>query len=81
MPSLVKALHFLSGTLESYLLYLGDTGADAIEGSDNLERLWHAISPLIDCRESQSHFCGSFICKRPARPAPVWPPHTPPADE
>jgi cAMP phosphodiesterase len=38
---------FLIRHAENYILYLGDTGADTIEGSDNLERLWHAISPLI----------------------------------
>ena len=38
---------FLIRHAENYILYLGDTGADAIEGSDNLERLWYAISPLI----------------------------------
>jgi cAMP phosphodiesterase len=38
---------FLIRHAENYLLYLGDTGADTIEGSDNLERLWKAISPLV----------------------------------
>jgi cAMP phosphodiesterase len=32
---------------ENYLLYLGDTGADSVEKSDKLYRLWQAISPLI----------------------------------
>ncbi len=38
---------FLIRHAESYLLYLGDTGADAVEQSDHLKRLWQAISPLI----------------------------------
>jgi len=28
------------------LLYLGDTGADSVEGADNLDRLWKATAPL-----------------------------------
>lgn len=32
---------------ESYVLYLGDTGADAIEQSSRLRQLWQAIAPLI----------------------------------
>jgi cAMP phosphodiesterase len=32
---------------ESYVLYLGDTGADAIEQSTRLRQLWQAIAPLI----------------------------------
>lgn len=31
----------------SYLLYLGDTGPDEIEKSQNLESLWKEIAPLI----------------------------------
>jgi cAMP phosphodiesterase len=38
---------FLIRHEENYILYLGDTGADTIEGSDSLERLWHAIGPLV----------------------------------
>ena len=38
---------FLIRQAESYLLYLGDTGADAVEQSDRLLRLWKAISPLV----------------------------------
>lgn len=30
-----------------YLLYLGDTGADTIEKSDRLLKLWMAVAPLI----------------------------------
>ncbi|HEY4198000.1 MAG TPA: 3',5'-cyclic-nucleotide phosphodiesterase [Mucilaginibacter sp.] len=38
---------FLVRSKDSYLLYLGDTGADEIEKSHNLELLWQAIAPLI----------------------------------
>jgi cAMP phosphodiesterase len=38
---------FLIRQADSYLLYIGDTGADAVERSDKLLRLWQAISPLI----------------------------------
>ena len=38
---------FLIRHAESYLLYLGDTGADAVERSNKLHALWQAISPLI----------------------------------
>jgi len=30
-----------------YLLYLGDTGADSVEGAGNLHSLWTAAAPLI----------------------------------
>jgi cAMP phosphodiesterase len=32
---------------DSYLLYLGDTGADRVENSNNLENLWKFCAPLI----------------------------------
>jgi cAMP phosphodiesterase len=38
---------FLIREAESYLLYLGDTGADAVEQSNKLHTLWKAIGPLI----------------------------------
>ena len=38
---------FLIRQAESYLLYLGDTGADAVERSNKLHALWQAIGPLI----------------------------------
>jgi len=31
-----------------YLLYLGDTGADSVEGAANLHTLWTAAAPLIN---------------------------------
>jgi cAMP phosphodiesterase len=38
---------FLVRSKESYVLYLGDTGADEIEKSRNLHNLWVAIAPLV----------------------------------
>jgi 3',5'-cyclic-nucleotide phosphodiesterase len=38
---------FLVRNKDNFLLYLGDTGPDAIEKSHNLELLWDAITPLI----------------------------------
>lgn len=38
---------FLIRYADSYLLYVGDTGADAVEQSNKLYTLWQAISPLI----------------------------------
>ncbi len=38
---------FLIGSNGAYLLYLGDTGPDQIEKSQNLHMLWQRIAPLI----------------------------------
>jgi 3',5'-cyclic-nucleotide phosphodiesterase len=38
---------FLVRCDSSYVLYLGDTGADTIEHSNKLQLLWNAIAPLI----------------------------------
>ena len=38
---------FLIRQAESYLLYVGDTGADAVEQSNKLHTLWKAIGPMI----------------------------------
>jgi cAMP phosphodiesterase len=38
---------FLVRDGDAYLLYLGDTGADRIEGTDKLQRLWQEIVPLV----------------------------------
>jgi cAMP phosphodiesterase len=38
---------FLLKSKDSYLLYLGDTGADEIEKSQNLRSLWQTIAPLV----------------------------------
>lgn len=41
---------FLLRDKNNYLLYLGDTGCDRLEKSDNLKLLWQAIGPLIKAR-------------------------------
>ena len=57
---------FLIRHAENYILYLGDTGADTIEGSDNLERLWRAIGPLIAAGKVKAIFVEvSFANARP----------------
>ena len=38
---------FLVRHQNSYLLYLGDTGADKVEKSEQLAALWKAITPLV----------------------------------
>jgi cAMP phosphodiesterase len=51
---------------ESYLLYLGDTGADEVEQSDKLGRLWEAIAPLISAGKLQAMLIEvSFANARP----------------
>jgi cAMP phosphodiesterase len=38
---------FLVRSQDSYLLYLGDTGADTIEHTHHLRTLWQAVAPLV----------------------------------
>lgn len=38
---------FLVRNQNSYLLYLGDTGADRVEQSEQLSKLWKAVAPLV----------------------------------
>jgi len=38
---------FLVRSKDNYVLYLGDTGADTIEKSQNLHNLWIAVAPLV----------------------------------
>ncbi len=38
---------FLLSKNNNYLLYIGDTGADSVQDSDNLLNLWRAIAPLV----------------------------------
>lgn len=40
----------------SYILYLGDTGADSIEKSDKLIRLWQHIAPLLISKQLKAIF-------------------------
>jgi 3',5'-cyclic-nucleotide phosphodiesterase len=47
---------FLIRNQQNYLLYLGDTGADSVEKSDKLSKLWQAIAPLIIKKQLKSIF-------------------------
>jgi len=42
---------FLVRSKDNYVLYLGDTGADEIEKSQNLHNLWAAVAPLVKAKK------------------------------
>jgi cAMP phosphodiesterase len=42
---------FLVHSNDAYVLYLGDTGPDAVEKSTNLQKLWEAVAPLIKSKQ------------------------------
>lgn len=43
----LQSTAFLVNSNNHYLLYLGDTGPDEVEKSQNLKNLWQTIAPLI----------------------------------
>ena len=47
---------FLVRHQNSYLLYLGDTGADAVEQSHNLQTVWQAVQPLVKAHQLKAIF-------------------------
>ncbi|AWK03836.1 3',5'-cyclic-nucleotide phosphodiesterase [Flavobacterium crocinum] len=47
---------FLVKNENEYVLYLGDTGPDAIEKSDKLKTLWTAIAPLVQNKKLKGIF-------------------------
>jgi cAMP phosphodiesterase len=47
---------FLVRSQDSYVLYLGDTGADAIEKNDCLRQLWQAVLPLVRAHQLKAIF-------------------------
>ncbi|GAB2476217.1 3',5'-cyclic-nucleotide phosphodiesterase [Hymenobacter qilianensis] len=47
---------FLLRSKQSYLLYLGDTGADAVEKAPQLRNLWQAIQPLVKAGQLKAIF-------------------------
>ena len=47
---------FLVRSRDSYLLYLGDTGADAVEQAHCLRDLWLAIAPLVRAHQLRALF-------------------------
>lgn len=46
-----RSTAFLVKHQDAYLLYLGDTGPDAIEGEGNLHQLWEAASPILKAKQ------------------------------
>ena len=57
---------FLIRSDSNYILYLGDTGADEIEKSDNLHKLWQEIAPLILSKQLKGIFIEtSFPSEQP----------------
>ena len=52
-----KSTAFLVRSNSSYILYLGDTGADSIEKSSRLGELWQYVAPII----AQQKLKGIFI--------------------
>jgi cAMP phosphodiesterase len=42
---------FLVRSADSYVLYLGDTGADEMEKSQNMHKLWAAVAPLVKAKK------------------------------
>ena len=42
---------YLVNSNDHYILYLGDTGPDAVEKSNNLQNLWQAIAPLVKSKK------------------------------
>jgi 3',5'-cyclic-nucleotide phosphodiesterase len=47
---------FLVKNGDAYLLYLGDTGPDTVEKSDDLKMLWTAIAPLVKNKQLKGIF-------------------------
>ena len=52
---------FLVRHQNSYLLYLGDTGADKVEKSEQLAALWKAITPLVMKKQLKGIFIEVFF--------------------
>jgi len=51
-----KSTAFLISHNDSYVLYLGDTGADEIEKSNKLANLWQTIAPIINAGQLKAIF-------------------------
>ena len=59
---------FLVRSNDSYLLYLGDTGPDAVEKSSALAALWQEVAPLIKSKKLKALFIEvSFANEQPDR--------------
>ena len=63
-----KSTAFLVRYQDSYVLYLGDTGADTVEHTHRLHELWQAVAPLIDGKKLKGIFIEtSFPDKQPQK--------------
>ncbi len=51
-----KSTAFLVRSNNNYILYLGDTGADELEKSEQLEILWKRIAPLVKSKKLKAIF-------------------------
>jgi cAMP phosphodiesterase len=59
---------FLVRNGEDYLLYFGDTGADSIEHTDKLQKVWQSVSPLVRTGHLKAIFIEvSFPNEQPVR--------------
>ena len=59
---------FLLRNNDSYLLYLGDTGADEVEHANNLQLLWQQVAPLIKSQKLKAVFIEvSFPDEQPVK--------------
>ncbi|MEL1253962.1 3',5'-cyclic-nucleotide phosphodiesterase [Flavobacterium sp. DGU38] len=47
---------FLVKNNDAFVLYLGDTGPDAVEKSNNLKELWTAVAPLVQNKKLKGIF-------------------------
>lgn len=57
---------FLVRHKETYVLYLGDTGADSVEHSDKLHQLWEQVAPLMKAKKLKALFIEtSFTNEQP----------------
>jgi cAMP phosphodiesterase len=62
-----KSTAFLVRSLDTYILYLGDTGADTTEQTNNLQLLWQHTAPLIKEKKLKAIFIEvSFSNEQPA---------------
>ena len=46
---------FLVRNQQAYLLYLGDTGADTVEKTNQLGQLWESVAPLVEKQIGRAH--------------------------
>jgi len=57
---------FLISHDNSYLLYLGDTGSDTLEKSNDLQQLWKQVAPIIKTNQLKAIFIEtSFFDRQP----------------